>query len=85
MNTKAETARLEQSISLKHTLRMQELLVKGSYWHCCTNCDYFDKGNLPEHPNGLKERSASCTKFKALPPPEVIAVGCEQWEETIPF
>jgi hypothetical protein len=49
----------------------QTLLVKRGIWRCCVNCDFWDKNR--------------CSKYNAVPPPEVIVHGCRDWEDDIPF
>ena len=56
---------------VKLQLGVQKGSLSHATWHSCVNCDFFT--------------SAGCRKFKAMPPPEVIVVGCEEWEDNIPF
>lgn len=39
--------------------------------HSCINCHYFEEDK--------------CSKWDALPPPEIIVYGCIEWEGEIPF
>lgn len=43
----------------------------------CLNCVHWQKGDATE-PKG-------CSKYRQLPPPEVIVHGCEQHDFDIPF
>ena len=45
---------------------------------CCLTCDHWNNEDHKINPN-------SCALVKRLPPPRVIAYGCEQWQEVIPF
>lgn len=62
----------------KLQIEVQTAALKAGKWHSCLNCDFFN-AVLPD------SLVKVCEKVKRQPPPEVIAVGCELWEETIPF
>jgi hypothetical protein len=57
-------------------VKSQEELIKLGIWSTCLNC---------EHKRRPKGPPLHCARFKADPPPEVIAVGCFEWTEEIPF
>jgi hypothetical protein len=44
----------------------------------CVTCEHWVDEKAAVKPN-------TCRLANALPPPRVIAYGCEKWEETIPF
>lgn len=56
-----------------------DLLHKARLHHSCISCAYFyehhENPTLHEH----------CSKFGQRPPARVIAIGCQFWEEPIPF
>jgi len=52
-------------------LDFQTSMVKTGAWPCCLNCDYWAKGQ--------------CDRYKAVPPPDVIVVGCLAFAHDIPF
>jgi hypothetical protein len=54
-----------------------ETLLDAGIFRNCLNCEHWQRGinNLPE----------GCSLARALPPPEVIVVGCEQHTDLIPF
>lgn len=58
---------------------MQQMLVRSGYVITCLNCEHWLDKPLP---NGDQP---GCTKFKAMPPPNVIAFGCPDWDQLIPF
>lgn len=47
-------------------------------WSSCINC-----GHWLENGEGMGE--PRCGKFNALPPPEVIVLGCIAWLPRVPF
>ena len=52
-----------------------ETLTDAGLFRYCTNCNHWSK---PPNNHG-------CSKFQAMPPPEVIVVGCEHHSDLIPF
>lgn len=54
----------------------QTMLMARGIWHSCMNCFNWHK---------VKDNSKGCMKYNAMPPPEVIVVGCKSWEDDIPF
>ena len=52
-------------------IKYQNRVIERGCWQCCTNCNNWNKGcNLAGN---------------ALPPPEVIVVGCSKYEYNVPF
>lgn len=51
----------------------------------CLNCAFWNRP--PVQANGVPPRPSTGCKLAgdAVPPPEVIVVGCPSWEEDIPF
>jgi hypothetical protein len=59
----------------------QRSLIRAMIWPCCLNCAHWgsnDLGNVPPRPD-------LCYKFNAMPPPDVIVIGCGQWLSAVPF
>lgn len=50
---------------------LQMRLIRLQAWQCCLNC--------------LNWTGTECDKFKAVPPPHIIATGCRDYENDIPF
>lgn len=55
------------------TFRLIMELIEDKAYHNCVNCANFDL------PNDI------CDKAGIRPPTKVIVVGCEKWEDIIPF
>lgn len=51
-------------------IKLQNKMIEKDCWQCCKNCLYW---------NG------QCKQFNAIPPMQVLIVGCENWEYDIPF
>jgi hypothetical protein len=58
-------------------IQWQQELIQKDVWQCCLNCEEWSdgKGNLP----------MGCKLHKALPPIEVVIVGCKDHMCDIPF
>jgi len=71
---------------LRLQVNLQEEALKSATWHSCLNCGHFgDSDAKRKLANlGLLEE-LQCMKYKAKPPLNVIVVGCESWEDGIPF
>jgi len=50
----------------------KELINHGTF-HSCYNCEHWDI------------EAKVCSKYLAVPPVRVIALGCEEWMQDIPF
>lgn len=55
----------------------QNRAIKAQVWRCCLNCDYWAKPAGADH--------EMCDRYRQLPPPEVLVVGCPGWSSLIPF
>lgn len=51
----------------------QRRMIHAGHWQTCLNC-----ANFNQH----EER---CLKFNARPPAMIIATGCKDWKDEIPF
>jgi hypothetical protein len=74
------------------TIRSQVAMINSYSWQCCLNCDYWAKSSSKQVLDETKyagyrmeDTGPKCMKFDILPPPEVIVVGCEHHEDSIPF
>lgn len=47
------------------------------FFRNCLNCDQWQKN--------YTTKEQRCGKFQAMPPPEVLVVGCEHHSDLIPF
>lgn len=73
-------------------IKMQKDLISIHSIKTCTNCEHWGEKVIVvargEMPNGVIESEKTeyrCMKWKTLPPPQVIVVGCEDHEDDIPF
>lgn len=57
----------------EYSKKMQEALIGVGFWKSCINCNEWST----EHKR--------CAKWSAVPPPEVIVYGCDQWLCIVPF
>lgn len=69
MNLNSEAYRKQRV----HMIKLQNDLIRAGSIPTCTNCEHWDK---------IKQL---CTRWKMLPPAEVIVTGCEEWINEIPF
>lgn len=66
-------------------LKKQKLLIEANYWRTCLNCDNFKEITVAKLP-GKPVTYQHCSKFQAVPPPEVIVHGCkDHFYDDIPF
>jgi hypothetical protein len=54
-------------------IKSQKSMIQTFAWNCCLNCDHWNR------------EKQWCNKWNVLPPLEVIVVGCEDYENAIPF
>lgn len=54
-------------------IKSQKAMIQTFAWSCCLNCDHWNKDKL------------WCSKWDVLPPLDVIVVGCEDYENDVPF
>nr|AYD82554.1 hypothetical protein ART_00085 [Achromobacter phage vB_Ade_ART] len=59
-------------------IEFQQSLIRTGNLSTCTNCIYWST-------NINRNAEPRCSKYKVVPPPDVIVVGCEEWEMDIPF
>lgn len=63
----------------------QREAVRRVFWRCCLNCDHWDDGKVTPG-TGQQPRPEGCSKFGGQKPPaEIILMGCDSHEESIPF
>lgn len=65
--------------------KMQKLLLDRSVLRSCLNCESWWAGAHDPSAPGASQKPPCCTRFDALPPPNVIFYGCDEWEMIIPF
>lgn len=53
-------------------IEFQKFMIRADHWICCTNCLHFNKDEI-------------CELFKARPPAHIIASGCKDHLDDIPF
>lgn len=53
-------------------IRFQKDSILMGTWQCCLSCDFWGRNEI-------------CEKFKARPPALVIATGCPEYIDLIPF
>jgi len=56
-------------------ISIQEDQIHFQKWKCCLNCDH-GRELIAGHP---------CLKWNAIPPLDVLMVGCNSWEGILPF
>jgi len=57
----------------KDRIKFQQKMINCDYWQSCQNCAHMD------------HNTNKCKLFNAVPPVDVIAVGCENFQYEIPF
>lgn len=62
----------QEQIKLKQDWQKQ-MINKAGVLITCANCEAYDRKN------------DQCAQFKVRPPVDVIVIGCEEWEQAIPF
>lgn len=62
----------------ENIVEFQKSEIRNNNWRCCINCFHVSF----ESKNHL---IATCKLVNIAPPAIVIATGCEQWEDQIPF
>lgn len=65
---------------LETVRHMQKMLARSGYIITCMNCENWSDGKLP-----VDKGFVGCRRYEAMPPPEVIAFGCPDWDQLIPF
>lgn len=62
----------QQKIKLQQ--QWQQAMIKtAGVFVTCANCEAWDRDN------------DQCGQYKMRPPVDVIIIGCDQWEQEIPF
>lgn len=86
------TAPIKNERSVQFIIKSQNAMVAAYSWQCCLNCDHFTKTSQRSVPDEtkysgqrLEETGPKCMKYDMTPPPDVMVVGCEEWEAGIPF
>jgi len=54
-------------------IEFQHNAISFNIWQCCLNCENWNK------------KDKNCRLFKAIPPVEVLVIGCEEYINDIPF
>jgi hypothetical protein len=60
-----------QSVKLRQD--WQQLHIKSATFVTCANCISYDR------------RKDACLLFNSRPPVDVVVIGCDSWEQDIPF
>ena len=68
----------------QHMIDVRNEVVRQGRWATCTNCEcWTDRTEFSE--SGDMKVYNYCAKYKMIPPPEVIVVGCANHESGVPF
>lgn len=60
----------------------QVLAIRRGLIRTCINCDHW----VPNQPGIVKDTTEECSLARGQRPPAiVIALGCDSWQEEIPF
>ena len=59
----------------KGKIEAQKKMIDADRWLCCLNCDHYDGD----------ENEGCILADHRSPPAKVMVVGCELWEDSIPF
>lgn len=66
--------------------QLAELMLDVGLGTSCLNCDNWNTdGSYGSPTNYNKKFPEGCMRFKLLPPPKIIAVGCDKHTDQIPF
>jgi hypothetical protein len=65
-------------------VQLRRDMVTAHVWPCCLNCMHWDKVTRFDA-SGPTQVTMECGRYKTTPPPEVIVVGCRDYEQDIPF
>uniref|UniRef100_A0AAU6W0H3 Uncharacterized protein n=1 Tax=Pseudomonas phage Pavpe01 TaxID=3138545 RepID=A0AAU6W0H3_9VIRU len=87
MNTKEVALNLPEQYEKQRRIRAefraesQMHLVNMNHWQSCLNCEHWSKNTVGKGNEG----PAKCTYYDALPPPDILVVGCAMHDFDIPF
>lgn len=73
----------EKARARDYAKRMQEALISVGFWHCCLNCEHWTVNTVIGETDLVDAHK--CSKWNAVPPPDVICVGCPDWKCEVPF
>lgn len=65
-------------------VQLRRDMIEQQVWQCCINCINWEKLTIIDE-QGVKTEVMRCGKYAAVPPPEVLVVGCVEYERDIPF
>lgn len=69
---------LNERIAIPAADALHKELIRNFVFRSCINCEHLERRK------GCPA-VATCTLYKATPPPETIVYGCPGWELDIPF
>lgn len=71
----------------QHMIDVRNEVIRQGRWPTCTNCEYWLHVTSVEIHEGQSTREEwhECSKYKMIPPEEVVVVGCVNHEPKVPF
>ena len=69
----------------KAAISLANDVIKAGLWPCCLNCDHWLEVTTVDCSANTKKVHHECGRYRMIPPPETIVVGCAQHIKTIPF
>lgn len=67
---------------IQYARQMQQALMDVGFWKCCLNCENWSN-HSPQY-KGFDPVNL-CRKYNAMPPLDVLVLGCESWLCVLPF
>jgi len=75
----------EKSVAVREAaVQLRRDMIEQQVWQCCVNCINWVKVTRLG-PQGVESETFKCGLYNAVPPPEVLVVGCIEYERDIPF
>jgi len=88
----APIPRVPQARSREFVMKSQKALIDTYSWECCANCEHWTEDHVTMVPDPTKysghrdeHLGPQCTKYGMRPPTDVILIGCQDYEPSIPF
>lgn len=73
-------------------LKSQQAMIDTFAWQCCLNCEHWKEENKVKVADQTKfsgfreeDRGPLCTLYDMRPPTKFIIIGCESYQDCIPF